>query len=889
MKWYRLLLYAYPRSFRERFGRDLEELFLDVYRTRAASLRPVPLAFFWARTAAATLGHGFSERLARTRRLPLGAHNRRGPSAVTLLLEDVRHAVRAGRQQRALSAVILLTLALAIGANSAIFTVVNAVLLRPLPYQGPDRIVMVHMVDKDGRDHFMSNPDFEDLRASVKAISGLSLMGTQTANLTGVPEPDRLRAGFVSASFFDMLGVQPIIGRAFARGEDQRGAAKTAILDYDVWRTRFGSDPGIIGRSLILNNEPHEVIGILPLQFEFPLAENDVWLPYSSFPIQDSNRASRNWFAFGRLVDDVPVEQADAELKQAAASLAQAYPDTNAGWSARFESVHALSVMAVGRNLRLLMGAVGFVLLIACANIANLLLARASARQREIAVRSALGASRGRIVRQLLVESVLLAMIGGGLGLLLSAVLIDGMLTLLPNLPRSALVRPDLTVVAFTAAISLTTGVLFGLVPALRLSRPDLRASLNEGARAGDGRGTSRIRSALVVAELALSLVLVAGAGLFIQSLTRLAGVDLGYDPANVLTLEYRLPRNKYPQPEQQVAFHQQVVDRLRALPGVQSAAFAQSIPQSGNGSYVGFWRDGETRPAREAMPRAQYNVVSSDYFRTLGIPIIAGRACGGAEASARSAGGDGADAAMSVIVNRLLAERMWPGEAAVGRRLRAPDVPGAVLVIGVVGDTRPRLLSHPFEPQIYGCLAQQPGIFASMAIKTAGDPLLLTRSVQQAIWSVDPDQPMWKVRTAASMVSASVRRERFVMLLMTFAAGLALLLAGLGTYSVLAYTVQRRAREVGVRMALGATRSNIVRLVIGQTAVLALAGIGLGVAGALALSRVVANQLYEVSPRDPMTFVATALTLGAVAMAAAWFPTRRATTVDPVAALRAE
>ena len=880
MTWYRLLLYAYPRAFRDRFARDLEELFLDVYRTRVAHLPRPARALFWLRTTFCTVGHGVRERLPQRRRLPLGAHHARGPSAMTLLFEDLRHAVRALRQQRGLSIVVLLTLALAIGANAAIFTVVNAVLLRPLPYQDPERVVMLYMVDRNGRDQLMSLPDFEDLRQQLETITSLSIMGTQTANLTGVPEPDRLRAGFVTAEFFSMLGVQPILGRGFAPDEDRRGAAKTAILEYDIWQTRFGSDASVIGRSLLLNNEPHEVIGVLPPSFEFPIAENDVWLPYTSLPVSDSNRGSRNWLTFGRIVEGASIEQADAELEQAATALAHAFPETNANWSIRFEDVHALSVMSVGRNLRLLMGAVGFVLLIACANIANLLLARASVRQREVAVRAALGASRARIVRQLLVESVLLAIAGGALGLLLSAAFTDAMLTLLPNLPRSQYVHPDLTVVLFTAAVAIGTGIVFGLAPALRLSRPNLRASLNEGGRTGEGRATSRVRSALVVAELALSLILVAGAGLFIQSLTRLAGVDVGYDAENLLTLEYRLPRNKYTAPEQQLEFHQRVVERLRSLPGVQSVAFARAIPQSGNGAYVGFWRDGEPEPKQATMWRAQFNVVSPDYFLTFGIPIIEGRVCSDADAP---------DAPVAAIVNRMLAERMWPGESAIGRRLRTPDLPDAVVIIGVVGNTRPQLLSQPLAPQIYGCLAQQPGIFASIAIKSGGEPMLLTRSVQQAIWSIDPDQPMWKIRTAESLLGSSVQRERFVMSLMAFAAGLALLLAGLGTYGVLAYSVQRRAREVGVRMALGATRGNIARLILGQTAALTLIGIAVGLIGAMAMGTIVASQLYEVSPRDPLTLVVTTATLAIVALVAAWVPTRRATGVHPVTALRTQ
>ncbi|HUE89936.1 MAG TPA: ABC transporter permease [Vicinamibacterales bacterium] len=883
MSWYRLLLRAYPPAFRQRFGQDLEELFADLYRSRAAALSRPRLAVFWCGIAFDTLRGGLAERLNQPRRLPLRVHHARGPSTMSLLLDDVSHAVRALRQQRALSLVILTTVALAIGANSAIFTVVNAVLLRPLPYANPDRVVMVTSVDDRGREAGVSAPDFADWRRELRSFEGLSLVAMQSVNLTGVSEPDRLRGGFVSAEFFEVLGIEPVLGRGFREGEDLPGAEKTAVLTHALWQQRFGGDPGVIGQALLLNNEPHEVIGVLPRSFEFPVDYVNVWLPFTSVPfyadVHDS-RVDRHMIVIGRVRDDVTVERAATELRQVAGNLAQAFPDTNAVWSARFQPFHEAAVRQVSRNLRLLAGAVAFVLLIACANIANLLLARASGRQRELAVRAALGASRGRLLRQLLAESVLLALAGGSLGLMLGGALTDAMLTLIPNLPRVDRVAPDGTVVMFTALLSLGTGLAFGLLPALHTSRPDLRASLTEGARGSESRGASRVRSVLVVAELALSLVLLAGAGLFIQSVARLVNVDLGYDPANLLTLEYRLPQNKYAQPQEQMAFHQRVVERLSSVPGVQRAAIARSVPQSGNGSYVGFWKSGDSPPSRETMPRAQFNAVTSDFFRVMGIPLLEGRTC---------AATDHGDAPLVVIVNRLLAERLWPGEHVVGKRLRSPNTPGDAIVVGVVGNTRPNLLSQPMTLQIYGCLAQQPGIFATVAIKTAGEPLALTRSVQQAIWSVDPDQPMWKIRSAESMIGASVQRDRFVMLLMLCAAGLALLLAALGTYSVLSYTVQRRAREVGVRMALGATRANIARLVLGQTFVLTMVGVTLGVAGALALGRVIATQLYEVSPRDPVTLGVTALMLAGVALVAAWLPAHRATSVDPIITLRAE
>jgi putative ABC transport system permease protein len=877
---YRWLMRVYPRAFRERFGADLEELFLDLHRAHAnAPWRG--RARFWRRIFVDTLRHGLGERFARpSRRLPLRVHRVVEPFALRLLIDDAGYAVRALWHRRGLSAVILTMLALAIGANAAIFTFVNAVLLRPLPYADPERVVLVSSVDSSGRDMAVSVADFEDWRGGLRSITDLSLFGTQTANLTGVAEPDRLRAGFVTADFFSMLGVQPVLGRAFAPGDDVRGARKTAILEYDVWQGRFGGDPAILGRTFVLNNEPHEVIGVLPPRFEFPIAESEVWLPYSSHPVQDRQRGSRNSLVFGRIAQGVAFEQADAELRHVAAALAQAYPDTNANWSARFVPVHDASVRFVKDNLHLLMSVLGFVLLIACANVANLLLARAAVRQREIAIRVALGASRRRIVSQLLIESSLIALGGGGIGLVLSSALTDAMLALLPGLPRAQLVGPNVTVVAFTAVVSLATGLLFGVVPALRLSRPDLRATLNEGSRAGEGRRAGAFRAGLVVAELALSLVLLTGAGLFIQSLVRLTTVELGYDTTNVLTLEYRLPRNKYPRPEQQLAFHHRVIKAIESLPGVRAAAIAGSVPQSGNGSYVGFWKAEDAEPGRDSMPRAQANVVSRGFFGALGIPLLEGRTCGPE---------DERQPAPTIIVNRLLAEQLWPNQHATGQRLRSPDFPGEAIVIGVVGNTRPNLLSQPVAPQIYGCLSQLPGIFATVAVKTEGEPLAVARSVQQAIWSVDPDQPMWKIRPAESMVRASVERQRFVMLLMVCAAVLAMLLAGVGTYSVLTYVVQRRTREVGVRIALGATRGGIVRLILGQTALITALGVALGLAGALALGRLIATELYQVSPHDPFTLVATAIILSAVALMAAWLPTRRAASVDPVLTLRAD
>jgi putative ABC transport system permease protein len=882
-RWYRRLLRLYPQAFRARFADDLLELFRDVYRAHALDRAPLARLRFWYALVKDACRHSLIEHVLarrRRRRLPLGAHRPHGPTTMFLMLEDLRHAVRALRTRPAVTAVIVLTLALGIGANSAIFTVVNAVLLKPLAFHEPDRVVMLLEVDPRGADQFVAIPTFEHWQQRLTTIARVSAMGSQTANLTGVAEPDRLRAGFVTSGFFDMLGVQPIIGRAFGDGEDRPAAARTALLTYGTWARRFGSDPGMVGRSILLNNEPHQIIGVLPQRFEFPIDAIDVWMPLSSYPNLNTSRRNRNYMVFGRLSDGVSPEQAGAELASMSASLAAAYPDTHAQWSARFQPFHDVTVRLVRRNLTLLSGAVACVLLVACANIANLLLVRASARRREMAMRAALGASSARLLRQLLAESVVMALCGGGLGLLLGTALTDAMLTLVPNLPRADRVGPDLTVVGFTAALACVTGLLFGVVPAWRTARVDVRVTLNETTRTGDSRGAGRLRSTLVVAELALSLMLLVGAGLLAQSLYRVLTVDLGYDPDRVLTLEYRLPRNKYQTAQQQWAFHRRVIDEIARVPGIESASLAQAAPQSGNGSYVGYWRDGDAAPHPDVMSRAQFNAVTPAFFRAMGIPVLAGRVCGDA---------DTPDTALSIVVNRHLAERLWPGESPVGRTLRSPDAPGPVAIVGVVGDTRPRLLSQPVTAQIYACLSQSPGLFATVIARTSGDPMMVARSVQQAIWTVDRDQPMWKIRSGEMLVSGSVQSQRFVVLLMTSAAGLALLLAGLGTYSVLSFIVQRRAREVGVRMALGATRADVLRLVLSQTAAMTAVGIVFGLAGAVVLSRVLAAQLFEVSPRDPLTFVVTPILLSSVALFAAWLPARRATLVDPMVTLRAE
>jgi putative ABC transport system permease protein len=799
---------------------------------------------------------------------------------MSMILEDLRYAVRALRSRPSLSAVVVVTLALGIGANSAIFTVVNGVLLRPLPFTNPDRVVMMYEVDPRGRDSIVSLPLIDDWRRQLTTLTGISAVAVQSANLTNVAEPDRLRAAFVSAGFFDTLGVQPAIGRGFREGEDLPGAMKTAVLSYATWQSRFGGDPSVLGRSLVLNNEPHQVIGVLSATFEFPIDATEVWMPLASFPNLSATRRDRGYMVVGRIRNGMSDEAATAELRALSTSLASAYPDTNAQWSARLVPFREAAIGGTASNLRMLSGAAAFVLLIACANIANLLLVRATSRQREMALRAALGASRARLVRQLLAESALMALAGGGLGLVLSASLTEAMLQLVPLLPRGDRVAPDAAVVAFTLLVSTVTGLLFGSAPAWRISRTDVRSTLNESVRTGDSRGAAGIRSALIVCELALSLVLLVGAGLMVQSLYRVLTVDIGYQPDHLLTLEYRLPRNKYQTAAEQWGFHRRVVEAIAGVPGVETASLARAAAQSGNGGYVGYWRADQSQPSQDSLSRAQFNAVTSDYFRAMRIPIVQGRVCNA---------GDTADAPIAIVINHFLADRLWPGQNAIGEQLRSPDIPVAANVVGVVGNTRPQLLSQPITSQIYGCLSQQAGLFATVVARTTAEPMAVARAVQRAVWTVDPDQPVWKIRSAESMVAGSVQTQRFVMVLMSSAAALALLLAALGTYSVLSYSVERRAREVGVRLALGATRSRVIRLMLSQTSVLIAIGVVVGLAGAFVLADVLATQLFEISPRDPLTFVATAALLTVVALIAAWMPVSRATRVDPALTLRAE
>ena len=870
---YRALLRLFPRAFRERFEQDLVELFTDLY-----AAAPRPRIRFWWRILVGTLRHGLAERLGGSTPQPVRPDP--GDSLVTMLINDVRLALRACWSCPAFAATVVLTMALGIGVTSGLFTVVNGVLLRPLPYERPDRVVMLFERDPRGATSQVSLPAFEDWRDRLTTVSRVAVFGSQTANLTGTGEPDRMRAGFVSSEFFRVLGVAPLLGRDFTTGEDRPGARGVAVLPYGVWSRRFGSEPGILGRTLMLNNQPFEVIGVLPRAFEFPFDEIEVFLPLAATPaLPPPVRDQRALFAFGRLADGASLGTANAEIVQLTTQLGVAHPDTNAGWTAEIVPFHTVAVRLVSTPLYTLLAAAFVVLLIACVNVANLTLARGSVRVREMAVRAALGASRRRLVAQLLTESVVLALAGGGLGLLLGNLLTDGLLALAPPLPRRDAIAPDWTVLAFTAGVSILTGLLFGAVPAFRGSRIKAATGPQHLGRATD-RARGPVKRALLVAELALSLVLLVCAGLLAKSLVQMTRTDPGFEPDHLLTLEYRLPRNKYTTPSTQWDVHRRIVERVAEVPGVEVAALAGALPFSGNGSRIVIWRAEDPEPDRKTAPPVTATSVTDAYFEAMRIPVFSGRTCGP---------GDAPDAPLAVMVNRVLAEQMWPGRSALGQRLRGAGIPGEASVVGVVGNTLHYSHRAGMGAQLYVCYAQAPSIFASLVARTTADPMGAARAVQQAVWTVDPEQPVWKVRAMETLVASGAERERLVTTLMSTAAMLALVLAALGVFSVVSHSVSQRAREVSVRMALGASRGSILGLVLRETSSTVVAGIGIGLLGAMGASRLMASQLLNVTPGDPLTLIVTPAVLAVSALGAAALPAMRAASADPVASLRTD
>ena len=807
------------------------------------------------------------------------------------LLQDLRFALRGLLRRPGFTAAVVATLALGLGANAAIFSVVNAVLLRPLPYADPDRLVMVWGRYPDFGRTGTSLPDFTDWQrgtvGSFGSFEQLAAMHGTAFNLTGLGEPEQLRGDRVSANFFTTLGVRPALGRGFLPEEDRTGGDDdVVVLSHGFWERRFGGDPKVVGREVQLSGRPYTIVGVAPKGFRF-LREVDVWAPARmDTAAMMERRRSEYLTVFGRLKRDVPLERARADLATVLRRVAEEYPETNSQLRSEVISMKEDLVGNVRPALLVFSGAVGLVLLIACANVANLLLARAAAREREVAVRVALGAARGRLVRQLLTESVLIALLGAAVGLVVAVWAVSALRAGSPEglLPRLAEVRIDPSVVAFSLALAVATGLLFGLAPAMRLAGGGLHDALKEGARGGSSGGATRFRNGLVLGEVAVAVVLLVGAGLLVRSFERLNRVDPGFNPRGVLTYGVVLPRAKYDSIATVPPVFTRLLERTRSIPGVQAAALSNTLPMGGSG-YVTFYIEGRPQTADgQVTEDVQPFSVTPDYFRVLGIPLRRGRLIEPQDV-------DGAPRV--AVINEEMHRRYFGDRDPIGARVTFGDPEDTAstwfTVVGVVGNVAQEGLTAKPYAQLYRPLFQVPQRGVWMSVRTAGEPMAVASATRAALKAVDPDVPANEVRTMEDRIAENIAQPRVSVALLGSFSGVALLLAAIGIYGVVSYTVAQRTREIGIRMALGARREGVLRLVIGQGLAPVAAGVAVGLALALAATRLMSSLLYGVSATDPLTFGAVALFLGAVALVATYIPARRATRVDPLVALRYE
>jgi len=799
------------------------------------------------------------------------------------LLQDIRYGIRSLFKRPGFTTVAVVTLALGIGANSAMFSAVNAVLLRPLSFPESERIVFLEGVNpqKGITNSNMSVPDFADWQKENQVFEQMAGFVSGGSLLVNNEEIERVRGTSVTAEFFPLFKTNALLGRALQPDDAQKGHDDVVVLSYGLWQRRFGSDPNVVGSKVKVGGEATTVVGVMPAGFDYPY-QSELWVP---FPIDAAaeRRDNRYVEVITRLKAGVTIAQAKAQLDTINQRLSQTYRETNTGWTVRLTTLQDSLVGRTRSSLLLLLGAVAFVLLIACANVANLLLARATARQKEIAVRTALGASRFRVIRQLLTESVLLSTAGGAVGLLLSLWLTKLLISVSPpNSPRFDEIRPDTRVFLFTLALAVLTGLVFGLAPALQASRINLNERLKEGGRMGGGSSHNRVRSMMMVSEVALSFVLLVGAGLLIKSFIRLRDVSPGFNSANVLSVRVSLPSAKFPKGASRVRMLRQVVEHIRSLPGVQSAGAVLSLPLGGDTFNVGRSYIREGRPATpEESANAAYLAATPDYFHALQIPLVAGRAF---------TDQDTEQTPKVVVVNESMARQLWPGESPVGKRItiwRDETFPREI--VGVVGDTKPSLDSEAGS-QMYVPYAQDSNWSGmSLVIRTNGDPAASTAAVRSEIRSLDKGIPVFNVKTMNEVLALSVGPRRTPMLLLSAFAGVALLLAMIGIYGVTAYHVTQRTQEIGIRMALGAQMRDVVNLVLKGGMALAFIGIGLGLIGAFALTRLMRSLLFGVQPTDIATFVIVSLSLFVTALIACYLPARKATKVDPLVALRYE
>jgi putative ABC transport system permease protein len=806
------------------------------------------------------------------------------------LWQDLKYAAGTLRKNPGFAIIAVLTLALGISANTAIFSVVNTVLLRPLPYLQPDRIVLLGETQR-GAPFSVAYPNFLDWREQNKVFESMGASRGDSFNLTQSGEPERLNGRLISAGWLETLGIRPALGRPIAAAEDQLSGNPVVMLSYQLWQRRFAGDPAILGKSLWLNGRSHTVIAVLPRDFQhYSFAPVDLFVPIGS-EMQNSRERGNHpgIYVVARLKPGATLAQARAEMDTIAARLAAQYPETNRLHGVRVTPLRQNVLGDVQPAFLLLLTAVGLVLLIACANVSNLLLARATARRREITIRQALGASRGRLIQQLLTESILLALAGGALGLFLASSIIDLVHAFPPaNIPRVEDTRLDSSVLQFTLLLSILTSVIFGLIPALKSSKVDLAASLRGTSGQSTGTRThQRLRHALVVAEFALTLTLLVGAGLLLQSFARLRGIDPGYDTRGMLTMSVSIPAAKYTG-RKPLDFYEEVRHRTEGVPGVQSVAYTNNMPFVWDDEEE-FHIEGAPLPKAGEFPLALEYITSTGYFRTMKIRLLQGRVYSEADSVAGPP---------VIVVDENLARQFYGGDAVGKRLLLGEDSTTPFQIIGVVAHTTHSSLDGP-EPaayQMYMAYPQIPekylynaGRSMSLLIRASGDPLALVPAVRTQVAALDPDLPLYEVHTMEALVADSIAPDRFSTILLGSFAALALLLAAAGLYGVISYSVSQRTHEIGIRMALGAGHRSVLRLVVGEGVKLALIGVALGLAGSLALSQLISSQLHGVRASDPATFAGVALLLACVALGACYVPARRAMRVDPMVALRYE
>jgi predicted permease len=806
-------------------------------------------------------------------------------------LQDARYGVRALLKAPGFTLVAVLTLALGIGANTAIFSVVSGVVLRPLDYLEPERLMWFWDKQPDLDQAPLSAPDYLDFQAQNKSFENIAGVRPLNFNLTGQGDPERVRGVVVTANFFEMLHVTPALGRAFRPEEGLAGAPRVAVISHGFWQQRFGGDANIVGRSITLNEEPVTIIGVAPKGFGF-ISDAMFWLnPKRIVPEVFSNfqrdhltmRGMHYLLVLGRLKPGATLAQAQADIETIMARGQQDFP-VEARHFMRLTPLHEVLVGDVRPTMMALAVAVGFVLLIACANVANLLLARATARQREIAIRRALGAGRWRIVRQLLTESLLLAIAGGGLGLLIAFWGVDLIVTASPpDLPRVSAIRVDRIVLAFTAGISILAGLLFGFAPAFSASRGGLNEVLKEGGRGGSGGAQrSPLRSLLVVGEVALSLVLLTGAGLLLRSMARLLEVKPGFRAENLVTMWVSFASSKYSKAGATEAFARDLLPRLESLPGVEGVTMTNDLPLEGQDT-TSYPRLEGRAEGQEERTLVGMHAVTPGYFRTMGVPLLRGR-----DFDAR----DASNAPPVVIINDAAAKKFWPGQDPIGKRVglfgSGPNAPMSEIV-GVVGDVKHNGLSAPLSYEAYAPFAQNPWAYLSIVVRTKADPGAMVAAVRKEVRAIDAEQPVYAVRTMDAVMGETLAQRRATLALAGVFAALALVLAAVGIYGVMSYAVSQRGHEIGIRIALGAQRRDIFRLIVGRGMLLIGAGVALGLVGAFGVTRFLRTLLFGVQPHDPLTFAAVAALLVGVALLACWLPARRATKVDPLVALRYE